>query len=247
MTLATAAPSLLVLPALLLVFALVVVGLLLRTTGRLDLRRSVLVHVPLASAWRRVRHFPSLHARHGKMSQLGPIDDWVLRQGDGEGAGSIWRAVGRCGDSPYWADVEIVIAQPGRQMAITLLRDSLGTERGVREHLGAMRLEELGPGTTKVTWRLRARLHGARLRAERLLSLTRLQARLFDQGLRSLKASLEKDFALENDLALREDSAREAFPPRGEPAGAGEPPPRAVRGDASSPIPPGSRPPERRP
>jgi|SRR5207245_1944923 len=207
MALGTAAPILLIL-ALLLVAA----GVLFVSSGRLDLRRSVRVHVPLAFVWSAVRHVPTLHGRHGRALKDGGIDDWILRRGDGESAGSIWRGHGRWGGLPYWVDVEIVRSKPGRDLAITLTRDSLGTQRRLRGHLGELILEEVAPGTTKVTWRLRARLRGARMRAERLLSLPRLQARLLDHGLRSLKVGIEREFALEADAALREDPARGAGP-----------------------------------
>ncbi len=226
MTLSSAAPVLVLLLLLLLVGA----GLLVIAAGRLDLRRSVLVHVPRAGVWEGVRHFPSLHARHGKARSLGRIEEWILQRGDGEGPGTVWRAIGWWGDAPYWAEVEIVAATPGRALAIALLRDSLGTHHGLRRHLGSLTLEELGPGTTKLTWRLRARLRGVRLRSERLLDISRLQARLFDQGLRSIKVSLEK---------ADERPAAATLPPL--PAG-----PRPARDpDAGPPRPPrGPGPPE---
>ncbi len=159
--------------------------------GRLELRRTVLVHARADRVWGFVRHFPTVHARHGKARGLGSVESWSLERGDGEGAGSVWRAGGLWGEAPYWAEIEIVRCRPGRELAITLLRDSLGTHRGLREHLGSLVLEPISSETTKLTWCLRARLRGVRLRAARLRSLTSLQARLFDQGLRSIKMTIE--------------------------------------------------------
>ncbi|MBI4169231.1 MAG: SRPBCC family protein [Acidobacteria bacterium] len=208
---------------------------ILLLAGRLDLRRSVLVHVPAAEAWETIRHFPGLHERHGKARGLVAIEQWTVRRGDGESPGTVWRAHGRWGEAAYWADVEIVRADPGRELAITLIRDSLGTHHGLEGHLGSMTLEAIAPGTTKLTWRLRARLRGPRLRLARTLSAPRLRARLFDQGLRSIKVRIEQ-------AAARAAGASGSAAP----AGHG---PRARPGTietplADGPIPP---PPDRRP
>jgi uncharacterized protein YndB with AHSA1/START domain len=159
--------------------------------ARIDLSRSVLVHAGCERVWKFVDSVPTLHAGHGKVGEFGGIARWSLRHGDGAGAGSIWRATGTWGDSPYWADVEILRVVPGREIAIRLRRDSLGTQRGLRDHAGALSLESIGPEATKITWRLEARLRGPRLLAARLVSSRRLRARLLDQGLRSLKVEIE--------------------------------------------------------
>lgn len=177
------------------VFLLVAAGTILLLAGRIDLRRSVMVHVSLAQAWQAIRHFPGLHGRHGKARGLAAIENWTLRRGDGEGPGTIWRAHGRWRDALYWADVEIVRVDAGRELAITLIRDSLGTHRGLEGHLGSLTLEAIAPGTTKLTWRLRARLRGPRLRLAHVFSGPRLRARLFDQGLRSIKVRMEQTMA----------------------------------------------------
>ena len=67
----------------------------------------------------------------------------------------------------------------------------MGTHRSLLDHLGVLTLETLDPGTTKLSWRLRARLRGRGLLSARLLSGDRLAARLLDQGLRSIKIALE--------------------------------------------------------
>jgi Polyketide cyclase / dehydrase and lipid transport len=229
MTPATVAPVLLI--AALMVLVLLAAGILFSTAGRLDLRRSIIVHVPAAEAWRLVRHFPTLHARHGKVRLLGAIDDWALQRGDGEGAGSVWRARGRWGEAPYWATIEIVRSRPGCEIAIALRGDSLGTHRGLREHFGSLTLEEMTPGSTKLTWCLRARLRGARLRAERLVALPRLQARLFDQGLRSIKLSLESAFERSATAVLLQDpdAAKHPAGPESGRTGPGASPPPPPR------------------
>jgi len=192
-----------------LVFLLLAAAFLgLLPGGRLDLSRSVIVRGTPDRIWEFVRNLPALHARHGKGRDVGVITEWSLRHGDGEGAGSTWRARGTWRGAPYWADVEIIRAEPGKELAIHLLRDSLGTHRGLRIHVGSMTLEPAGPAATKITWRLRARLHNPRLLLVRLLFPSRLRARLFDQGLRSLKVEIEK-------AAHRDEIAVEA--PAGQP------------------------------
>ncbi|PYS96212.1 MAG: hypothetical protein DMF50_05595 [Acidobacteria bacterium] len=166
--------------------------LLVIAGGRLDLHRSVLVRVPAGEAWRVVRSLPTLYAAHGRAHSGGGLETWALQRGDGEAAGSIWRAAGRWGGVPYWAELEVVLSRPGRELAVRLMRDSLGTHRGLKSHLGSLTLEAVDPQTTKISWRLRTRLRGTRLRALRLLSRARLQARLFDPSLRSIKIGLER-------------------------------------------------------
>jgi uncharacterized protein YndB with AHSA1/START domain len=216
-------------------FLLVAAGSILLLSGSLDLRRSVMVHVPLAQAWKAIRHFPGLHERHGKARGLAAIEDWTLRRGDGEGPGTIWRAHGRWGGAPYWADVEIVRVEAGRELAFTLMHDSLGTHRGLEGHLGSLTLEATAPGTTKLTWRLRARLRGPRLRLAHAFSAPRLRARLFDQGLRSIKVRMEQAM----EAAAGADGNA--------PAEAQGPPPRREAGEIPLTDGPFSRPPDRGP
>ena len=175
--------------------------------GRIDLSRSVLVHAPCERVWEFVGSVPALHAGHGKIREYGRVTDWSLRHGDGGSAGSVWRVLGTWGPSPYWADVEILRLVPGREIAIRLRRDSLDTQRGLRDHVGTLSLEPIGPDATKITWRLGARLQGPRLLLVRLLSCRRLRARLLDQGLRSLKVEI--------DNATKAGEQRPAAPPGG--------------------------------
>jgi hypothetical protein len=201
--------------------ALVILPLLAASFGlfpgaRIDLSRSVLVHAGCERVWEFVGSVPALHAGHGKVREFGRIIEWSLRHGDGESAGSVWRALGTWGASPYWADVEILRIVPGKEIAIRLRRDSLGTERGLRDHVGSLSLESIGPDATKITWRLGARLRGPRLLLVRLLSSRRLRARLLDQGLRSLKVEI--------DNATREGEHPPAVP-AGEAGTLGVPPP----------------------
>jgi uncharacterized protein YndB with AHSA1/START domain len=168
--------------------------------ARLDLSRSVLVRASAERSWEFVRNLPALHARHGKGRDYGVITDWSLRHGDGESTGSIWRARGTWRGSSYWADVEIVRVEPGKELTIRLRSDSLRTHRGLRNHSGTLTLEPAGDGTTKITWRLRARLRAPRLLVARALASARLRARLFDHGLRSLKIEIEQ--AAKKDAAV---------------------------------------------
>jgi len=189
--------------------ALVILPFLLASFGllpgaRIDLSRSVLVHAASERVWEHVGSLPALHAVHGKFKDFGRVTGWSLRYGDGESTGSVWRALGTWGATPYWADVEILRIVPGKEIAIRLRRDSLGTQKGLRDHVGSLALESIGPDATKITWRLGARLRGPRLRLERLLSFQRLRARLLDQGLRSLKVEI--------DDATRETDHRPSVP-----------------------------------
>ncbi len=221
---ATAASLLLLSPLLIFVALASAAWLIFATARSLDVERSVLVHLPVERVWDSVRRFPSLHARHGKARRLGSVDEWVLKRGDGESPGSIWCARGCWGDGPYWAELEIVRVAEGRELSISLLRDSLGTHRGLREHLGSLTLEAVSPGTTKLTWQLRAKLRGPRLRLLSILARPRLQARLFDQGLRSIKTGLEREAERPSVPATDEEAARKVMHPGHEPDDVPPPP-----------------------
>jgi hypothetical protein len=170
---------------------LLLLAIFLPATARIDLSRSVLVRAPVATTWEFVRRMPVLLARHARVREHGGFEDWSLQRGDGVLAGSVWRGRGRWDGGEYWADIEVVRCEPEREFAVRLLRDSLGTHRGLRDHLGSMRLEPIAPAATKLTWRLRARLKGPRLRLARVLSPDLLRARLMDQGMRSIKVAIE--------------------------------------------------------
>ena len=170
---------------------LLVLVLFLPATGRIDLSRSVLVRAPVTTTWEFVRRLPALLARHARAREHGGFEDWSLQRGDGSAAGSIWRGRGRWDGGEYWAEIEVVRCQAEQEIAIRLLRDSQGTHRGLRDHLGSMRLEPVAPAATKLTWRLRARFRGPRLRLARVVSPDLLRARLLDQGMRSIKVAIE--------------------------------------------------------
>jgi hypothetical protein len=203
---------------------LVLIGLALPAAGRIDLSRTVLVRAPVGTTWELVRRVPALLARHGKVREHGGIDDWSLERGDGAAAGSIWRGRGRWGSGDYWVDVEVVRCDVQQEIAIRLVRDSLGTHRGLRDHLGSMRLEPIAPAATKLTWRLRARRLGPRLRLARIVSPGLLRARLLDQGLRSIKVAIEA--SLEGSDA---EAPRATAPPPGPGIGAAPSPPAPPR------------------
>ena len=195
---------------------------------RLEVSRSVLVHVPPERAWEFIRHLPALHERHGKSRDLCHITGWTLRHGDGEHAGSVWRAQGAWDGADYWADLEIVRVDPGRLLSFTLRRDSLGTHRALRKHLGRLLVEETANGTTKITWRLAANLRVSRLLLARLTSRSRLQARLFDQGLRSLKVAIDNSGPMASGAAPAADTSPKTTapppPPARNPHRSGRPP-----------------------
>lgn len=211
--LAGGGPAVLLLVLVLAVLAAGAAGLLLLFARRLELTRSVLVHAPVGRAWELVRHLPTLHERHGKARDLCRITEWTLRHGDGERAGTVWRAHGAWDGAPYWADLEIVRADPGRELTFVLRRDSLGTHRGLRRHLGTLTLEAVGSDATKLTWRLQADLRGPRLVLARMTSRARLHARLFDQGLRSLKVAIDNAVRETAETGRHADGPHPVTPP----------------------------------
>lgn len=157
----------------------------------IELRRAVLLHAPPPRVWESVRRLPALLTNHGRAQAMGALDRCTIEDGDGESPGSVWRIRGRWGRSPYWADVKIARCAPGREIAVRLLRDSLRTDRGLRDHLGTLTMEP-SEGGTKLTWHLQADLRGPRLILARLLARRHLQARLLDLRLRSLKIALDR-------------------------------------------------------
>lgn len=193
-TLMTASATLpLVALAALAILAVVLLAAGLRGTGRIDVRRSVRVHAAPDKVWQAVGHLPDLHFHHGKTRELGGIESWSLRRGDGLGTGSVWRAGGVVSGTAYWAEIEVVRAEPPRVLEIALLADSLETQRGLRAHRGVLTLEPMEAGSTKVTWTLQAHLRGLRARGMQLLRPGRLHALLLDQGLRSIKSRVEHE------------------------------------------------------
>jgi hypothetical protein len=193
--------------ALFLALALVValLALFLSRRSQLGYERSVILHLPEERAWEAVRDFPSLHAAHARCRQHLVIRETSLRHGKGPGAGSVWRQSGSWSGGRYWADLEVTEYDPPRRLSVRLLRDSLGTHRGVLRHHGILTLVSEGPAATKLTWRLSARIVGARLAVLGFLTPDRLRARLLDLSLRSVKRALDGH-------ARREDRPGGALP-----------------------------------
>jgi len=182
-------------PTYLLAFLIlggVLAGGLALLPRRIRTTRSVLIHAGRSSVWESVRLFPAWHARHSKFRSMASIECCILKNGDGEEAGSLWRLYGRIGGTPYWADLRVVEVEPERCVVLALDSDRLGTERQVRDHRARLDLETVHAGLTKTTWSLEARLTGTWTRVRALGGRPRLQALLLDQGLRSLKVHVEK-------------------------------------------------------
>jgi hypothetical protein len=177
---------------------------------RIRTSRSVLIHAGRSSVWRTIRLFPAFHGRHSKLRAFASIECCVLRDGDGETSGSLWRLYGRIGGTPYWADLRVVESDPERRCVVALEGDSLGTERRVRDHRAVLDLEPIHPGLTKTTWSLEADLRGTGARVRALWDRPRLQALLLDQGLRSLKVHVES-------TARAETERLSAVPPESRP------------------------------
>lgn len=203
--------------AVLIVGGLLTCGLAI-LPRRIRTSRSVLIHAGRSSVWRSVRLFPAFHARHSKLRAFASIECCVLRDGDGEASGSLWRLYGRIGRTPYWADLRVVETVPERRCVVALEGDSLRTERRVRGHRAILDLETIHAGLTKTTWRLEADLRGTRARVHALWDRPRLQALLLDQGLRSLKVHVENTVRAETEgpsaVPPEARPPRESFDPR---------------------------------
>ena len=163
-----------------------------RGRSRLEESRAVILHLPIADVWETVRDFPALRAAHGRGRPGLDLRILDLVRGDGAGAGTAWRQGGAFEGRPYEAEFEIVEALAPRRLAVRLVRDSLGTHRLVSDHLCELELRKEGDRTTKLTWRLRARLRTTSARVEARLAPDRLRVRLLDLGLRSIKVALEE-------------------------------------------------------
>lgn len=160
-----------------------------RSLSHLHLHRSILVHVPAERAWSRVSDLPHFVSRHGRVHGGAAIDDWALREGDGRSVGSVWRGVAR--DRKFWVDLQITRREPVDEICFRLIRDSYRTHRSLHLHRASLKLREVSPGVTKITWELQARLRGTRLLLLRLFAPSVLHARLLDVSLRTVKASIE--------------------------------------------------------
>jgi hypothetical protein len=163
----------------------------LRTCRIVSSTRSVLLHIPIERAWELVRDFPSLFAAHGRGRPLLRITSSALEHGDGLTPRSVWRQSGTWDGRPYSARIEILEIEPRCALAVRLLGDNLGSERGLLRHRGEIRLRAEGERTTKVTWQLSARIHSVPMLFARLLVPERVEARLLDLSLRSVKMAID--------------------------------------------------------
>jgi hypothetical protein len=175
--------------AILTTTLLLVVLMLTRRT--LVLHRSVLLHAPVPAVWQRIEDFPGLLAEHGRGRTLGAFSRHSFVKGDPYSSGSAWRTRGIWAGSEYWVDGELVRVEAGRRIVIRLLRDSLQTHHGLRGHVARLTLQPNGPGTCKLTWELQARFRPTRLLWHRHCDRVRLQARLLDICLRSVKVDID--------------------------------------------------------
>lgn len=191
--------------ALTLALAAALLAVVLSRRSLLGHERSVILHLPGERVWEAVRDFPSLRAVHARGRQQLVILETSQRKGRGSGAGSVWRQSGTWSGGRYWADLEMTEYDPPRRLSVRLLRDSFGTQRGVLRHQCVLTLVPEGQADTKLTWRLSARIVGARLVLLGLRSPDRLRARLLDLSLRSVKRSLD-------GRARQEDRPGEALP-----------------------------------
>ncbi len=166
-----------------------------RGAGRIDDRRSVLIHAPAAVVWERVRRVPDLLLTFGKLLDHSRMDEPLVTTGDGAAQGSRWRLQGFWEDTPYWLEVELVRIRPQQTLEIRLAGDAFRTERGLADHRGSLTIEAAGPELTKLSWQLRARLRGPRLQAQCLLAPAAVRARLLDLRLRAIKVAVEKEVA----------------------------------------------------
>jgi hypothetical protein len=175
------------------IFGSLVIALLarLRAIRVVSSTRSVLLHVPIDRAWEMVRDFPVLFAAHGRGRPLLRVQTSDLERGDGRSPHSVWRQRGTWNGRPYAARVEILEVDAPTALAVRLVGDNLRSERGLLRHRGELRLRAEGRRSTKVTWQLSARIHSLPMLFARLLVPERVEARLLDLSLRSLKAAVD--------------------------------------------------------
>ena len=185
-------------PVLVLVLATVIFGGLaiallarLRAIRVVSSTRSVLLHIPIDRAWELVHDFPALFAAHGRGRPLLKVHTSTLERGDVNTPHSVWRQQGTWGRRPYSARIEILEVAAPTALAVRLLGDNLRSERGLLRHRGELRLHAVGARSTKVTWQLSARIHSLPMLFARLLAPERVEARLLDLSLRSLKAVVD--------------------------------------------------------
>jgi len=200
------------------------------TRRNLALHRAVLLHAPAPLVWSQIEDFPRLLAVHGRGRTFNAFGRHAFVKGDPGSSGSVWRTRGNWEGTDYWVDAELVRVEPGRQIVIRLLRDSMHTHHGLQGHVARLTLQPNGPGTSKLTWDLQARFRAARLLWQRHCDRTRLNARLLDICLRSVKVAIDNgcsdhtatDVARIADGGEPERSRTEV--PTPPPAGSGGPP-----------------------
>lgn len=185
--------SVLMLVTATVIFAGLAIALLarLRAIRVVSSTRSVLLHVPIDRAWELVRDFPALFAAHGRGRPLLRVQTSTLERGDGRTPLSLWTQRGTWGRHPYSARIEILEVAAPTALAVRLVGDTLHSERGLLRHRGELRLHAVGERSTKVTWQLSARIHSLPMLFARLLAPERVEARLLDLSLRSLKGVVD--------------------------------------------------------
>lgn len=182
--------SILIVAVLAAVLVLIVLMLTRRTVS---FHRAVLLHAPVPLVWPRIEDFPVLLAEHGRGRALGAYGRYSFVRGDARSSGSVWRTFGTWAGAEYWADVELVRIEAGREIVVRLLRDSLQTHHGLRGSIARLTLQPNGAGTSKLTWDLQARFRPSRLLWHRHCSRDRLKARLLDLCLRSVKIAIDSE------------------------------------------------------
>jgi hypothetical protein len=165
----------------------VLLAILLLSGRRLETSRAIRVHLPRDLVWAALRDFGSLHAQHARGRPRLRIESSRLLQGDGSAPRSVWIQRGRWGEQPYWAEVELVACEAPHRLAVRLRRDSLGTERGLRDHRCELRLHRHDERDTRIVLAISARFSGVRLPCLARLAPERLRSRLLDLGMRSVK------------------------------------------------------------
>jgi len=172
-------------------FAAILLAVLMLSRRSLSLHRAVLLHTPAPLAWKHIEDFPQLLAVHGRGRAFNAFGRHDFVKGDPGSSGSVWRSSGTWEGADYWFEAEIVRVEPGRQIVVRLLRDSLHTHHGLQGHVAKLTLKSNGSGTSKLTWNLHARFRPARLLWQRHCDRLRLDARLLDICLRSVKVAID--------------------------------------------------------
>jgi hypothetical protein len=147
--------------------------------------------MPIEEAWKSIRDFGALHMAHGRGRPLVKIGSSTLLRGDGLEPGSIWRQRGTWDGANFFCEIEIVESEAPQRLVVSLHRDSFGTQQGLTRHRCIIDLAPFDAHSTRLRLRMTARLNNLRLVLGRTFSPERMQARLLDLGLRSLKLALE--------------------------------------------------------